>query len=588
MKHSSHHNLRGIPVSPGIGHGPAHIHDVRRHSVERREIPADEVEAEVARFDKAVEETREQLLHIEKMVTSKIDKAHAAIFDAQSVLLDDPLLTEACRRDIRAQKLNAEFILGQIVAQIRTLFEEIEVPHLSAQNLDVLDVAARIRENLSPSIRNTIQKLTHKSVIVAHDLRPSDTARLDADRVLGIVTEAGGPTSHSAILAKALDIPAVVGVEGLMEHVRQGDSLIVDGQTGTVTIQPTPTDMGRLTKRRRLLRQERDSWEKLRDLPCETRDGYAVEIGANLEIPAEVRGVAASGAQGIGLFRSEFFYIGHGSIPSEEEQFEVYRDVIEHVAPLPVICRTLDIGGDKFMSQPGMDGDEMNPFLGLRAIRLCLARPEMFRTQLRAILRASAFGNVRIMFPFITDVSEVRRAKDILRQAQRELKHLGTPFDANVLIGIMIETPSAALTAQTLAAEVDFFSIGTNDLIQYTMAVDRVNESVADLYNPLHPAVIHLIRHTIDTGHRVGTWVGLCGEMAADPVLSVLLVGLGIDELSMSAVAIPEVKRLIRSLELEDIRQLRQDVLASLEAGQARKVIDRFRRKHMKGLARGV
>ncbi|MFW6303603.1 MAG: phosphoenolpyruvate--protein phosphotransferase [Candidatus Sumerlaeota bacterium] len=577
-----HHVFHGVPASAGFGHGPAYIHDSHRAPVERREIAEEKIEEEIERFDRAVAETREQLRKTQKMVSSKIDKAHAAIFEAQEVLLDDPLLIQACRREIRSQKMNAEFVLQQIVEQIRTLFEEIEAPNLSSQNLDVLDVTSRLRENLQPQETTQIEKLTRDCIIVAHDLRPSDTARLNARHVLGIVTEAGGPTSHSAILAKALNIPAVVGIEGLLKHVGQGDELLLDGKSGTVTVNPTKQDVERFETHLQELEEERETLRQFRDLPCETTDGYAMELLANLELPSEVANVPGSGAQGIGLFRSEFFYIGRGYIPPEEEQYQVYRDVAEEVAPQPVTCRTLDLGGDKFLSQPGVEDNGLSTFLGLRAIRLCLANPDIFRSQLRAILRASAFGSIKVMFPFITDISEVRRAKKILENVKSELKQENIDFDPDIQVGIMIETPAAALTAEVLASEVDFFSIGTNDLIQYTMAVDRVNESVADLYNPLHSAVINLIRRTIDAGHKAGITVSLCGEMGADPVLATLLMGLGIDELSMSAVAIPPVKRFIRGLSLADVRQLRQDVMSQLETGDTSKVVERFRRKHMK------
>ncbi|NQU44612.1 phosphoenolpyruvate--protein phosphotransferase, partial [bacterium] len=324
---------------------------------------------------------------------------------------------------------------------------------------------------------------------------------------------------------------------------------------------------------------EKESLEALRDLPCETKDGYGIELAANMEFPNEIDTVIASGAQGVGLFRSEFFYIDRGRIPTEEEQFQVYRDIIEKMAPQAVICRTLDLGGDKFLSPTDM-ADDMNPFLGLRAIRLCLANPDLFRTQLRAILRASAYGNTKIMFPFITDISEVRRARELLESVKNELASDGQDFDPDIEVGIMVETPAAALTAEQLANEVDFFSIGTNDLIQYTMAVDRVNESVAELYNPLHPSVLQLIRLTVEAARKTGIWVGLCGEMAADPSLAVLMMGLGIDELSMSPVTIPEVKKVIRSLTLAEVRKLRQDIMANLNTGQAARILEQFRRKH--------
>jgi phosphotransferase system enzyme I (PtsI) len=582
IKKTSHRVLHGIPASPGLGNGVVFVHGNERAATPRYTIAADRIAQEIQRFDNAIEKAREQLRDTREMVVQKLDKTHAAIFEAQEVLLDDPLLADTCRREIREKRLNAEFILEEVVQHIRKVFDQIEVPHFSSQNLDVLDVASRIRENLMPEPRLRLDQVSMNSIIVAHDLRPSDTARLNHRHVLGIVTEVGGPTSHSAILAKALGIPAVVGLEGVLEHVRGGDPMIIDGFTGAVVVQPSRPDLERLHLRQERLRVDEESLHKLRDLPCETKDGYPVDLAANIEFPNEVESVLLCGAHGIGLFRSEFFYIDRGYIPSEEEQFQVYRNVIEQMAPAPVVCRTLDIGGDKFISGTGMTttGD-MNPFLGLRAIRLSLANPEVFYSQLRAILRASAFGNAKIMFPFITDLSEVRRAKELLQEIRSELDRKGIAYDHNLEVGIMIETPAAALTAEHLAKEVDFFSLGTNDLIQYTMAVDRVNESVAELYNPLHPAIIGLIQRTVEAAHKAGIWVGICGEMASDPALGVLLIGLGIDELSVSSVAVLQLKRVIRSITLDDVRSFRQAILSHLQTGQAGKILNRFRRKHV-------
>lgn len=582
MEETTEHLFQGIAASPGIGYGAVYIHDSRRFPIRRYAISDDQVEGELARFEEAVGKTRLQLQDTSRMVAARIDKTHSAIFDAQQVLLDDPLLIGACRDEIRSRKFNAESILEDVVERVRAVFQEISSPLFSLKTNDLVDVASRIRENLCPESTRGILDLNRDVVLAAHDLRPSDTARLDTKRVLAIVTEAGGPTSHSAILAKALKIPAVVGADGVLKHLKQDDSVIVDGYTGRVTLSPSGVDIERLRKRQKLLKRQSESLKMLRDLPCETLDGYSVDLAMNMEFPSEVGGVKETGAQGIGLFRSEFFYIGRGYIPPEEEQFQVYREVAEQVAPQPVICRTLDLGGDKFLSSSGVDNWEINPFLGLRAIRLCLANPDMFRSQLRAILRASAYGNIQIMFPFITDISEVRRSRALLDEIRAELDEKGIAYDRNLQVGTMIETPAAALTAPMLAKEVDFFSIGTNDLIQYTTAVDRVNESVAYLYNPLHPAVIQLIRFTIDSAHKAGIWVGVCGEMAADPAMAVLLLGMGVDELSMSAVVVPEVKRVIRSLTLDDVRKLRQQVLANLETDKAAEILAEFRARYVR------
>lgn len=588
MAKSAHRVLHGYAASPGLGHGPAFVHDSRRPAVERYRIDEKNIDKEIERFDKAVARTREQLHRTHQMVQDKIDKAHADIFEAQEVLLDDPLLTQAVRKRIRQEKVNAESVLEVVVEDIVKLFRQIDVPHFSLQNLDVLDVASRIRDNLTENTGAGLEQLARDAVIVAHDLHPSDTARLSHQHILGIVTEVGGPTSHSAILAKALKIPAVVGVEGLLSHVSQGDSVIVDGGAGSVTVRPTRSDMGRYEQNREERKAVEKTFEQERDLPCVTLDGYEIDLAGNLEFPSEVDSVLESGARGIGLFRSEFFYIDRGYIPPEEEQYQVYKEVVERMAPMPVVCRTLDLGGDKFMSKTGMKTSDINPFLGLRAIRLCLANPTVFQSQLRAMLRASVHGNVKIMFPFITDISEVRQAKKLLADVQRDLKTRGIDYDPDIAVGIMIETPSAALTAKMLATEVDFFSLGTNDLIQYTMAVDRVNESVAALYNPLHPSVLQLIENTIDEAHRAGIWVGVCGEMAGDPALAALLVSMGIDEISASAVAVPEVKQFLRAVQLDELNRLRDNIFAGLADGGATKTLERFRRKVLKRLRASI
>ncbi|MBI1784327.1 phosphoenolpyruvate--protein phosphotransferase, partial [Candidatus Sumerlaeota bacterium] len=433
----------------------------------------------------------------------------------------------------------------------------------------VIDVGNRICKHLAKSYTISPAKekeTSHTSdmIIFAHDLSPSDTAQMDHRIVKAFAMEIGGPTSHTAILAKGLEIPAVVGLGPVLEHVGPETTAIVDGYEGTVIVHPTAEEIRRARdRRRRHLAQER-TLNKLATLPAETLDGYRVELSANLELPDEIPHAVAHGADGVGLFRTEFLYFNEAGLPEEDRQFDLYKNVLKKFSPRSVIFRTLDIGGDKFLADfPGVAaGEEANPFLGLRAIRFCLRHPGIFRTQLRAILRASAFGRARIMFPMVSSAEEVRAAKKILEGVKKELADEGKTFDAGLEVGIMVEIPSAALIADQLAIEADFFSIGTNDLIQYTLAVDRANERVASLYDPYHPAVLRLIRRIIDAAHRAGIWVGVCGEMASNPRTALLLVGMGIDELSMGALSIPEIKHLLRNTRLSEARRVASEIYA--------------------------
>jgi phosphotransferase system enzyme I (PtsI) len=449
-----------------------------------------------------------------------------------------------------------------------------EDEYLRERATDLRDVGRRVIANLLGKERETLARLEEEVVVVAYDLAPSDTASMVKEKVIGFATDTGSRTSHTAIMARALEIPAVVGLGAVTAAIKSGDIVIVDGSHGVVIVNPDPATLFEYQEmQRRYVLFEREL-EKLKELPAETTDGYKVTLAANIELPEEIEHVKSHGADGVGLYRSEFLYMNRPDFPSEEEQFEAYRAVAESLAPKSIIIRTLDLGGDKFISQLDMPA-EMNPFLGCRAIRFCLERPDIFKAQLRALLRATVFGSVKVMFPMISGVTELRTALAILDETKRELAAEEKEFDPNLQVGVMIEIPSAAMTADILAKEVDFFSIGTNDLIQYTLAVDRVNERIAHLYDPLHPAILRFIKWIIDAGHNAGIWVGMCGEMAADPLFTMILLGLGLDEFSMGSVAVPGIKKIVRSVSMQESKELARTVFGLSTADEIREYLER-------------
>jgi len=558
---------RGIGVSPGVAVGPAFTLTTEDDRVVERAIAEEEIPREIARFEEALIVTRHQLREIQQKVTDALGQESASIFDAHLLVVDDRALVEEVVRGLHEHKRNVEVVLDAVSRQYSDALSKVEDDYLRERAADVRDVTRRILHNLTGRSRDILKQLAEPCVLVGNDLAPSDAATLPKGKVIGLATDLGSTTSHTAIMARAMEIPAVVGLHDVSVRVLPGDQVLIDGDRGVVILNPSPEMLeqyGRIAAERATIRSE---LETLRDQPAETQDGYNVLLSANIELPADVEAVLAHGARGVGLFRTEYLYLSSQELPSEAAQTAAYEFVASRLGDDPVIIRTLDLGGDKFVSQLRTP-PELNPFMGWRAIRFCLAQPGIFKTQLRAILRASRNPNVKIMYPMISNADEVIRANALLEEAKADLRREKVAFNENIDVGVMIEVPSAALTADLIAPHVSFFSLGTNDLVQYTLAVDRVNERIAYLYEPTHPAIIKLIKHTVDVGHEHGIWTGLCGEMAANPLMVPLLLGLGVDELSVSPSAVAVVKDMIRSIRYADAEDLADAAIRSESAGE--------------------
>ena len=570
--------LKGIPASGGIAIGKGFfLNRVLPRSV-RSTVGREQVDEEVAAFQRAVARSREQILHIRDGVADSSSEHHQ-ILSVHLALLEDSMLVEQTVKTIRENQYAADWAFNKVLQNLLETFHRIEDPYLRERGHDLRQIGHRVLENLAGRSVDSVAAIREPVIIVAHDLSPADTAQILKSPVLGFATDVGSRTSHTAITARSLGIPAVVGVEGATEEYRLAETVIVDGEDGVVVFDPTEETVREYQGRRKAYAQRTRDLAKFARLPTVTRDGKTLLLLANIEFPEEATVALRSGADGVGLYRTEFLFLNRKDIPSEEEHFETYRKVAEKFVRHPVTIRTLDLGGDKFASQLEL-ADEMNPAMGLRAIRFCLKEKEIFKPQLRAILRASTYGKVQMMFPMISGVGELREAMGVVEEVRGELRRRRIPYDKEMPIGIMIEIPAAAIVADLLAREVGFFSIGTNDLIQYSLAIDRVNEHVSYLYEPLHPAILRMIRRVVEAGHDAGIPVSMCGEMAGEPIYSYALLGLGLDELSMNAAAIPRVKRILRKSVAYEAKEFAGSLLLHATAAE----IDRALRKKVEDL----
>jgi len=571
--------IKGIPVAPGVAIGPAYKIGKEEIVAPKEAIKEEEIPLQIQLFEEALIKTRKELLGLQKKISEEMGKDAAEIFDSHLLVLEDRMLIEEVISRLKKERLNVAYIFSEVLKRYVTVFSNIEDEYLKERVADINDVGKRVLKNLLGKERKSLEDLKERVIIIAHDLSPSDTAAMQKKNVAGFITDIGGKTSHTAIMAKALEIPAVVGAQEATIKVKAGDTVIIDGSVGLAIVNPDAKTLANYHKVEQKLKELSKKFMSLKKLPAQTLDGKRVDIAANIELPAEINAVKQYGGEGIGLYRTEFFYMNRKDLPSEEEHYQAYKYVAEAMKPYPVIIRTLDLGGDKFISQFEIPHD-MLPFLGWRAIRFCLARPDIFKAQLKAILRASVHGSLKLMYPMISGIEELQQANKILKEAKEELHKSGEAFDKNIQVGAMIEVPSAAMTADLLAKECDFFSIGTNDLIQYSLAVDRTNEKIAYLYEPAHPGVLRMIKKVIDAAHKADIWVGTCGEMAGDPALALILLGLGLDEFSLPPFVIPEVKHAIRSVNLDEARKLAEEAL-KLSTGRE---VEEFSHKRLREL----
>lgn len=552
--------FQGVGVSPGLARGVIHVvrddgDEVARHRIQPGDIPN-----EIGRFEAALIQTRAQILEMQERIAESIGAKDAGIFDAHLLVVEDRTLIDEVLRKLEADLCNVEFVFQEVATHYADTLSKIDDPYLRERALDIQDVTRRVIRNLQGKAPKSFLALTEPHILVAHNVTPSDTATMNREYVLGLATDLGSRTSHTAIMSRSLGIPAVVGLHDATEKLESGQQVLLDGYSGLLILDPTPETLWHYGELEHRKGQVAEQLTGLRETKSTTRDGRHIVLSANIELPDEVEAAPRNGAEGIGLYRTEFLYLNRTALPSEEEQYATYRKVAEQVRPHPLIIRTFDLGGDKVAGAVD-SGDELNPFMGERAIRFCLEHLDMFKAQLRAIIRASAVGNVKIMFPMISGLEELRRALAVLEECKAELEHEGQAFNHETEVGAMIEIPSAAISAERLAREVDFFSIGTNDLIQYAIAVDRVNERIAHLYEPTHPAVLRLLKMVADAAHAHDIWVGVCGEMAGDLALVPLLLGLGMDELSVGASLVPRVKRAVQSLTHTECQQLVAELL---------------------------
>jgi len=582
--------FRGIPASPGVCRGRILVlGKPNTEAVIRHRVPDGEVPGELKRLEQALVDTRHQILEVQRQVTQGLGSQDASIFDAHLLVLEDPTLIEEVSRLITQDHVTAAYAFQQVAEKFLRALSGIDDEYLRERATDMRDVTSRLLDNLigrTPHFH--LSQLKEPCIIISYDLTPSQTAQMTKAMVKGFATDIGSRTSHTAIMARSMRIPAVVGLQAASQELASGSYALLDGYNGQIVVNPTDQTLfeyGQLERKRFSLEEKlRDTLDK----PAVTLDGTRVLLSANIEQPADTEAVIASGAEGVGLFRTEYLFINRDTLPTEEEQYVAYRQVASALKPNPVIIRTLDLGGDKFLSHLQVP-QEMNPFLGWRAIRFCLQEREIFRAQLRAILRASVEGNVKIMYPMISGLEELEQANALLEEFKGELCRDGIPYQDTLEVGAMIEIPSAALAADSLARRVKFFSVGTNDLIQYALAVDRLNEKIAHLYSPTHPAILRLIKLTADAARRGGIWTGVCGEMAGDPVLTPLLLGLGVSELSAAPAVVPQIKYLIRRLKMNEAHALAEFALNCESGaeilGRCRKLVQQIAPSLLENLA---
>ena len=551
--------FKGTGASPGIALGKALVVEHKELVIEKRTIT--DVDAEIAKLREAIQVSKTELEKVKEKAAKELGEAEAEIFGAHLLVLEDPELTGAAESKIADEKVNADFALNEIKEMFVAMFESMDNEYMRERAADIKDVTNRVLRHLLGIKVVDLSALDEEVVLVAHDLTPSDTATMNKKMVLGFLTNIGGRTSHTAIMARTLEIAAVVGLTDITENVKDGDFVVFNGDTGEVIINPDEETKAAYAAKKQAFEEEKKALELLKGKESVTLDGRRVELAGNIGTPNDIEGLIKNDAEGVGLYRTEFLYMDSDKLPEEDTQFEAYKAVLEGMSGKPIVIRTLDIGGDKKLDYLPLD-EEMNPFLGYRAIRLCLDRTDIFKTQLRALYRASVYGKLRIMFPMISSLEELLQAKEIVKEVQAELDAEGIAYAKDVEIGMMIEVPSAAVISDVLAKHVDFFSIGTNDLIQYTTAVDRMNQKISYLYNQFNPAVLRLIKMVIDNAHKEGKWVGMCGEAAGDQMMIPILLGFGLDEFSMSPISILPARKLITSVNEADMKKFADEVLA--------------------------
>ncbi|GIO24677.1 phosphoenolpyruvate--protein phosphotransferase [Oceanobacillus sp. J11TS1] len=551
--------MNGIAASSGIA--IAKVYELKEPELTFEKTTVDHPEKEIERLESAIEVSRDELEKIKAHTLKELGEEHAEIFSAHLLVLGDPELINPIKDKINNEKVNAEAALDEVATMFIQMFKDMDNAYMRERAADIHDVTKRVMSHLLQVTFPNPALINEQVIVIAKDLTPSDTAQLNRDFVKGFATDIGGRTSHSAIMARSLEIPAVVGTKDVTDSVKKDDQVIVDGIEGKVIINPTEEEIKLYEEKQAAFAKQQEEWAKLKDEPTFSADGEQVDLAANIGTPDDVEGVLNNGGEGVGLYRTEFLYMGNSELPSEDVQFEAYKSVLEKMGDKPVVVRTLDVGGDKEISYLDMP-KELNPFLGFRAIRFCLENEHVFRPQLRALLRASAYGNLKIMFPMIATLEEFRQAKALLLEEKENLQNDGIEVSDDIEVGIMVEIPSTAVIAKQFAKEVDFFSIGTNDLIQYTMAADRMNEQVSYLYQPYHPAILNLVNNVIEAAHAEGKWAGMCGEMAGDSTAIPLLLALGLDEFSMSATSILPARTQILGLNKKELAALKDEFLS--------------------------